>query len=204
MKFHKDDILKRLLEGNQRFAFRGTTSPNVTAAHRDEVAKELKPFAIILGCSDPRVPPEHIFDCWLGDLFVIRVAGQVIDKAVLSSVEFGVESLHIPLLVVLGHSNCGAVEAAIEAFDTNIIPESGFNTLVEAIYPAVEKTKDLSGKWLDNAVRANVELIINRLKQSSAVADAISKMALKVVGAYYDLATGIVEIVVPHSASTME
>ena len=140
------------------------------------------------------MPPELIFDRGLGDLFVIRTAGQVIDKAVLGSLEFGVEELDIPLLLVLGHERCGAVKATVEALEQGTAVPAEIRFLVEGIKPAVERVKDQSGDLLDNAVRANVELVVGQLKKSSILADAMTQGRLKIVGARYDLDTGVVDV----------
>ncbi len=191
-----DEAMKRLMEGNRRYAANKAVHPNVTESRRLEVAKGQKPFAMILGCVDSRVPPELVFDGGLGDLFVIRTAGQALDEAVLGSLEFGVAELHIPLLVVLGHEKCGAVKATIETIEKKVLAEAHIRMLVEAIRPAVEKVKGQSGDLLDNAVRANVELIVKRLKSSPVLAEAVKDGKLKIVGARYALETGVVEITV--------
>ena len=189
-----DEALQRLLEGNQRYAANRSTDLNESQSRRAELAKGQSPFATIFSCVDSRVPPELIFDRGLGDLFVIRTAGQVIDKAVLGSLEFGVAELKIPLLLVLGHEKCGAVKATIEAVENNAEAEAEINWLVDGIRPAVEAAKEQSGDLLDNAVKANVGLTVERLKGSPILSEAINKGELKIVGARYDLDTGIVEI----------
>lgn len=192
-----DEALQRLLEGNQRYAAAKSTNLNESESRRIEVAKGQKPFATVFGCVDSRVPPELVFDRGLGDLFVIRTAGQVIDKAVLGSLKFGFAELHIPLLVVLGHEKCGAVKATIEAVESNSQAEAEINWLVDGIRPSVEKVKGQSGDLLDNAVKANVAAVVSQLKSSSILAEAVEKGELKIVGARYDLDTGVVEITVP-------
>lgn len=189
-----DEALQRLLEGNQRYVANRSTDLNESQSRRAEVAKGQSPFATIFSCVDSRVPPELIFDRGLGDLFVIRTAGQVIDKAVLGSLEFGVAELKIPLLMVLGHEKCGAVKATIEAVENNAVAEAEINWLVDGIRPAVEAAKGQSGDLLDNAVKANIGLTVERLKGSPILSEAIDKGELNVVGGRYDLDTGIVEI----------
>ncbi len=189
-----DQALQRLLEGNRRYVAYKSVDLNETETRRLEVAKGQSPFATIFGCVDSRVPPELIFDRGLGDLFVIRTAGQVIDKAVLGSLEFGVEELDIPLLLVLGHERCGAVKATVEALEQGTAVPAEIRFLVEGIKPAVERVKDQSGDLLDNAVRANVELVVGQLKKSSILADAMTQGRLKIVGARYDLDTGVVDV----------
>jgi carbonic anhydrase len=136
-----------------------------------------------------------IFDRGLGDLFVIRTAGQVLDNAVLGSLQFGVAELKIPLLVVLGHEKCGAVKATVEAVENNATAEAEINWLVDGIRPAVEAAKAQSGDLLDNAVKANVSLTVEHLKGSSILSEAVESGELKIVGARYDLDTGLVEVI---------
>jgi carbonic anhydrase len=191
-----DEALQRLKDGNKRYVARKTVDPNQTELRRVEVAKGQDPFAAILGCVDSRVPPELVFDRGLGDLFVIRTAGQVLDKAVIGSIEFGIAELGIPLLVVLGHENCGAVKATIEALEKHSEAEGSIGYLVEEIAPAVEKASGQPGDVVDNAVRANVELIVNRLKESQVLSAALKEGRLKIAGGRYDLDTGAVEFTV--------
>ena len=188
-----DEALQRLVEGNRRYVADKALHPNQTESRRAEVAQGQHPFAAILGCTDSRVPPEIIFDRGLGDLFVIRSAGQVLDEAVIGTLEFGIVELAIPLLVVLGHSNCGALHATIEALERGAEPEGSVRYLVESIRPAVERAKGQSGDLLDNAVRINLELVLNRLRESRVLSEALHKGWLKIVGARYDLNTGVVE-----------
>ena len=136
-----------------------------------------------------------IFDRGLGDLFVIRTAGQVLDSAVLGSLQYGVAELKIPLLVVLGHEKCGAVKATVEAVENNATAEAEINWLVDGIRPAVEAAKGQSGDLLDNAVKANISLVVEHLKGSSILSEAVEKGELKIVGARYDLDTGLVEVI---------
>jgi carbonic anhydrase len=191
-----NEALQRLREGNERYVANKSIDLNESQSRRIELAKGQQPFATIFSCVDSRVPPELIFDRGLGDLFVIRTAGQVIDKAVLGSLEFGVAELKIPLLMVLGHEKCGAVKATVEAVEHNASAEAEINWLVDGIRPAVEAAKTQSGDLLDNAVKANVSLTVERLKGSSILSGASEKGDLKIVGARYDLDTGLVEIIV--------
>lgn len=191
-----DEALQRLLEGNRRYSTNQATNLNQTPLRRIEVAQAQHPFAIIFGCVDSRVPPEIIFDRGLGDLFVIRTAGQVIDRAALGSIEFGVVELNIPLIMVLGHERCGAVKGTIESLEQHAPAPGQIELLVESIRPAVEKAKSQPGELLENAVRANIELTVSQLKGSPMLAEAIQKGQLKVVGARYDLDTGSVALIV--------
>ncbi len=190
-----EQALQRLLEGNRRYVA-NRPALDESPRRRMEVAQGQKPFAIIFGCVDSRVPPELIFDQGLGDLFVIRTAGEVLDQAVLGSLEFGVEELGIPLLVVLGHEHCGAVKAAIEVLDGHIEAEADIEYLVDALVPAVEQGKRLGGDVWDQAGHAQVALLVERLKRSPVLSAAVDSGVLKVVGAWYDLETGLVEITV--------
>jgi len=187
--------LQRLLEGNRRYV---ANQPilDESPRRRSEVAQGQKPFAIIFGCVDSRVPPELIFDQGLGELFVIRTAGEVLDRAALGSLEFGVEELHIPLLVVLGHERCGAVKAAIEVLGWHGKAEADIEYLVQALVPAVEQGKRLGGDHWEQAGRAQVALQVDQLKRSPILATAVEEGTLKVVGAWYGLETGLVQITV--------
>lgn len=190
-----DEALQRLLEGNERYAANKSVDLNESQNRRAEVAGGQSPFATIFSCVDSRVPPELIFDRGLGDLFVIRTAGQVLDNAVLGSLQFGVAELKIPLLLVLGHEKCGAVKATVEAVENNATAKAEINWLVDGIRPAVEAAKAQSGDLLDNAVKANVSLTVEHLKTSSILSEAVGKGELKIVGARYDLDTGLVEVI---------
>jgi carbonic anhydrase len=191
-----NEALQRLLEGNQRYTANKSTNLNESEARRLELVKGQNPFATIFSCVDSRVPPELIFDRGLGDLFIVRTAGEVLDHAVLGSLQYGVAELKIPLLMVLGHEKCGAVKATIEAIEDNAEGEAEINWLVEGIRPAVEKVHAAQGDLLDNAVRANVELTVEKLKTSAILADALEKGDLNIVGARYDLDSGVVELIV--------
>ncbi|HEY9077580.1 MAG TPA: carbonic anhydrase [Anaerolineaceae bacterium] len=188
--------LNRLYEGNQRWIAGKSIFPNANATRRAAVTKSQKPFATILGCVDSRVPPEIVFDRGIGDLFVIRSAGHVIDNAVLGSIEFGVEELGIPLIMVLGHERCGAITATVEAVHNKTTPPGQIKTLVDSLKPAVEKAKSMPGEEVENAMLANIELATEKLKASTVIAEAIKKGKVRVVGARYDLDTGIVEVTV--------
>ena len=190
-----DEALQRLLEGNQRYVTNKSTDLNESQNRRTELANGQSPFATVFSCVDSRVPPELIFDRGLGDLFVIRTAGQVLDSAVLGSLQYGVAELKIPLLVVLGHEKCGAVKATVEAVENNATAEAEINWLVDGIRPAVEAAKGQSGDLLDNAVKANVSLTVEHLKESSILLEAVEKGELQIVGARCDLDTGLVEVI---------
>ena len=190
-----EETLQRLLEGNRRYVS-NRSALDESARRRIEVAQGQHPFAAILGCVDSRVPPELIFDQGLGDLFVIRTAGQVLDKAVLGSLEFGVATLNIPLLVVLGHERCGAVKAAMDILERHEVAEAEIEFLVEALAPAIKRGKHAGGDIWDQAVRAQIEILVEQLKHSPILATAVDEGALKIAGAWYNLETGLVEITV--------
>jgi carbonic anhydrase len=189
-----ETALARLKYGNARFVGGNATRPRQDTERRGELAAGQHPHATILSCVDSRVPPEIVFDHGLGDLFVIRTAGQVVDHAVLGSIQYGVHELHIPLLVVMGHTKCGAVKATVEAVEKNS-PASGtdIDALVTAIKPAVEEAKgDNPADLVDASITKNVSAIVSRLSKATVLADAIADKHLAVVGAKYDLATGAV------------
>jgi len=189
-----DDALSRLTAGNLRYTQGMPIHPNQSAERQAEVAQGQHPWAAILGCVDSRVPPELVFDQGLGDMFVARTAGQVIDDAVLGSLEFAVE-YGVKLVMVLGHQSCGAVKAAISAVQTGSHPEGQINGIVEAIKPAVIEAESESGDLLDNSIQANVRLEVAYLNSSSTIiSGAIEQGAIKLVGALYNLDSGAVSI----------
>jgi len=160
------------------------------AKQREELANAQHPFAVIVGCADSRVPPEIVFDQGLGDLFVLRVAGNVIDDHSLGSVEYAVDHLGVRLMVVLGHQRCGAVKAAKETIAAKGKAPAHIQSLVTAIRPAVEAT--VSGD-LEATVKANVKDVVQALRSSTPVLKAkVDSGDVRVVGAYYSLDTGTV------------
>lgn len=185
--------LERLKEGNRRYADAKASNPRRGKDHRALVAKAQLPFAIVVGCADSRVPPEILFDQGLGDLFVVRVAGNVVDDPVLGSIEYAVEHLGAGLIVVLGHERCGAVDAACKGAD----PGGHVGTLVNAIRPAVEvarRRKQKGDDLLAAAVKANVMRVVDQLKGSWPVlGPGFREDRIAVVGGVYDLETGLVE-----------
>jgi carbonic anhydrase len=186
-----DKILQALLAGNQRFVAAHFTHPNQTVARRREVAKGQHPVAAVLACSDSRVPPELLFDQGLGDLFVIRLAGNIPDDAALGSLEYAAEHLEVRLAVVLGHTRCGAVDAAVKGGEA----PGHIKMLVDAILPAVVASKGMLGNAVDNAVRVNVAQVTAKLRAAAPIlSEMVHEHKLKVVGAYYDLDNGKVTI----------
>jgi len=188
-----EEALERLKHGNARFVGGNALHPGQTRARRGELAAGQNPIATVLSCVDSRVPPELVFDEGLGELFVARSAGQALDKALLGSLQFGVHELHIPLLVVLGHSKCGAVKATIEAIEKKA-PASGtdIDSLVAAIKPAVEQASG-AGDLLAAAVKENVKNVVAKLAVAPVLAAAVAEKKLTIVGAVYDLTTGKVD-----------
>ncbi|MBW1784728.1 MAG: carbonic anhydrase, partial [Deltaproteobacteria bacterium] len=166
--------------------------PNQTSERRLELKAGQDPFAVILGCSDSRVPPEIIFDQGLGDLFIVRVAGNVVDDMVLGSIEYAVSHLKAPLIVVLGHSHCGAVTATLSSHG----PLAGrLGCIAEAIQPAINRVMDQPGDPLDRASRANAEMVAEHLRKSKPILCAsVEAGTLTVAAAYYHLGSGSVEI----------
>jgi carbonic anhydrase len=183
--------LKKLLDGNKRCVVCKQQNPRQDARRRKEVSKGQKPFAVIVGCSDSRIPPELIFDQGLGDLFVVRLAGNIVDALALGSIEYAVEHLDAKLVVVLGHGKCGAVTAATQSPDA----PGHVGAIVKAIQPAVKKVQKMPGDLVDNAIRANASLVVNKIKSSKPIlAEMVSKGEIEVIGAYYNIETGAVEI----------
>lgn len=188
--------MDRLKEGNKRYAGDGARHSNQTKARREEVAAGQHPFAVILGCADSRVPPELIFDQGLGDLFVHRVAGNIATEELIGSMEYAVEHLGVPLIVVLGHEKCGAVSATLGGGEA----PGHIGSLVEAIRPVVEKWRETSSDTpaVDDIVRANVLHVVEQLKSSEPIlAEFVKEGKLAVVGARYDLEEGTVDFITP-------
>jgi carbonic anhydrase len=182
-----ESALAELKVGNQHHVQHRYQHPHENALRQRELTSGQHPHAQILSCSDSRVPPEIIFDQGLGDLFVVRVAGNVATDTELGSLEYGAEHLHIPLLVVLGHEKCGAVTAAVEGGP----PEGHIAALVNLIMPAVEKSRGLPGDPVTNAVRSNVELVVRQLRSSTPLlSELVAHGKLRIVGAVYSLDSG--------------
>jgi carbonic anhydrase len=196
-----DEELRDLLAGNERFVNGEPTSPRRRPQDFQVLAEGQAPGALILSCADSRVAPEILFDVGVGDIFVVRVAGNVVANAgavVKGSIEYGVAELHVPLIVVLGHSNCGAVKAAKQHIDQKDSLPGAINDLVELIKPAVARSQGEPGDPLENAIRANVALGVNRLQELPPIlAPRVREGKLKVVGAVYDLRTGKVNVIHP-------
>ena len=195
------EALQRLKEGNQRFASGvRNVGTMVKQFHRAEIVEAQAPFAIILGCSDSRVPAEIVFDQGLGDLFVIRVAGNIVAPSQVGSIEFAVEQFGTPLVVVLGHSMCGAVKATLnEMAKTSDPSSSNVLSIVNRIRPTIEilqltELRDDPEQLLKTAIRANILASTNHLRHGSQMLEQlVQDEALTIVGAEYSLETGLVE-----------
>lgn len=201
MMIEAPEALRRLQEGNDRFAA-GVTATHSLAHHarRSALTDRQEPFAIVLGCSDSRVPAEIVFDQGLGDLFVIRVAGNIVASSQIGSVEFAVERFGTPLVVVLGHSRCGAIQATLEQLLRPTGDQSpNLRSIVDRVRPSVVPllATDLRhdhDTLVRHAVRANVRVSANHLRYGSAILEALMRQRkLLVVGAEYSLETGRVD-----------
>lgn len=194
------EALERLQEGNRRFAGgRDYRDIGRNLSRRQELIEDQDPFAIVLGCSDSRVPAELVFDQGLGDLFVIRVVGNIVTASQIGSIEFAVELFHAPLVVVLGHTGCGAVEATLDELDRPSVGRSpNLGIIFDSIRPAVqglvgERSPSERGELMRKAVRENVRVSVERLRRgSSIIAGRIGDGRLTVVGAEYSLESGCV------------
>lgn len=186
-----EKTLQALVQGNARFAAGTAQGPHRDTARRQELTADQHPVAAILSCSDSRVPPELVFDQGLGDIFVVRTAGNVLDTASFGSLEYAVKHLHVPLLVVMGHTGCGAVKAALSTDSL----ELHMMDIVRRILPAIQQSRTQLGDPLKNAVWANVAYVIKQLKHQPTLAQETRRHKLKIVGAVYDLNTGLVTIV---------
>jgi carbonic anhydrase len=182
-----DDALARLKAGNERFANSKESSGKPVAARRAETAQDQHPFAIVVGCADSRTAPEIIFDQSIGDLFVIRTAGNLVDDYALGSIEYAVGNLGTRLIVVLGHERCGAVKAALGGDSA----PGHINSLVRDIQPAVIAAKGKEGDALANAVHENDAEVAAKIKKQAQLGDLASQV--RIVEGYYDLDTGKVE-----------
>lgn len=188
---HGKQALQRLLEGNQRFVASRFQYPHQTPERRMELLSGQQPFAVIVGCSDSRIPPEVIFDLGLGDIFVIRTAGNILDDVGLGSLEYAVEHLHVPLILVLGHENCGAVTAALQGGEAH----GHLGSLLTAIQPAVSQAKTQTGNMLENAIKANMTRIVEQIKTTEPIlSKAVQDGSVDVIGAYYHLESGKVSV----------
>lgn len=193
-KVRPESALELLLAGNRNYATGNAIRPDQTLSRRAELVKGQQPFAIVLTCADSRVAPEIYFDQGLGDIFVLRNAGNVLDDHIIGSIEYAVEHLGSSLIIVVGHAKCGAVSAAVAGGHA----PGHLPSIVQSIQPAVAHTAKAPGDKVDNAVRANAQLVVNELTQCGPIiSEAVAKKKLKIVAARYDLASGRVEVLAP-------
>jgi len=186
------EALELLKAGNQRFASDSVTRPRSDSARRQELVGGQRPFATILTCADSRVPVELVFDQGLGDLFVIRVAGNVADDAVLGSVEYASLHLGVHLIVVMGHRSCGAVSAAVDNADFDgPATNSHIDALIDAIRPAVRMMASRGSEdLLERSIRQNAIMVADQIRRSEPVLAGLGKQGVEVRPAYYDLESG--------------
>ena len=194
-----DEALELLIEGNEAFLAGKLPNPDLTASRRLELAKGQAPFVAYVTCSDSRVPPELLFGRGLGELFIIRNAGNTLDTVAKGSVEYAVGPLRVPLVVVMGHESCGAVKAAMAVVEENATFPGVIGNMIEPIIPAVLEARGAKGDApedrLENAVRQNVRRQVKSLREASdpLMLEPQKQGTLKVVGAYYDLGEGSVD-----------
>lgn len=181
--------LKQLVEGNERYKQEKLLHPNRSKEARLTLASGQNPFAIILGCSDSRVSPEIIFDQGIGDLFVVRVAGNVVDPVVLDSIEYSALYLKSSIIMVLGHQNCGAIQAVINGQTQDI------EAVASLLAPSLELARTQKGSFIENTVKDNVLYVAETLRKTPVIAKLIEEKKITVVGGYYDFQSGAVELV---------
>ncbi len=194
------EALTRLQEGNKRFVEGKSTYNTNDTRRRNELVDGQTPFAIILGCSDSRVPAEIVFDQGLGDLFVIRIAGNIVAPSQIGSIEFAVETFQTPLVIVLGHTRCGAVAATLNQIRQPQASRSQhLRSIVERIRPAVEPLSEIRTdltpeQLLERAIRSNIRMSVNQLRHGSSFLEEIHDSgSLWIVGAEYSLESGEVD-----------
>ena len=188
-----EDAKKLLLDGNKRFVSGNVLNDDLSNTKREElISKGQHPFATVISCSDSRVPPEVIFDQALGDVFVVRNAGNVVDPLVLGSIEYGAEHLHTPIIVVLGHENCGAVKATVDGGEA----PGSIGEIVDKINISLEKVKSAGisqDKLCEECENENIMNSIKEIRKSSVIGHLEEEKKVVVVGAKYDLNTGEVK-----------
>jgi carbonic anhydrase len=187
--------LKNLMDGNARFV-EGKPRSRPTVSRVRELASGQAPFATVLGCADSRVPVETLFDHEPGDIFVVRLAGNFVSDAALGSIEYATAVLKSPLVMVLGHSSCGAVKAGMDRVETGKTFPGHIDILADAIAPAAKATEHEPGDWWHNAVIGNVRLNVQKLKNSTPImAEAVRNGEVEIVGGVFDIRTGAVKLV---------
>lgn len=193
---------ERLLEGNERFVANTSSHPRQDAARRAELVSGQHPFAAILGCGDSRLAAEIIFDLGLGDAFVVRTAGQVLDDAVLGSLEYSAAELEIPLIMVLGHDSCGAVTATRNSLISGTMPPGFIRNLVEGILPSVISPDLPDDATINEMVIEHTRQTAARIaEQSAIIREAVEGGTVAVIGVFYHLSDGKAELVYSSSPS---
>jgi carbonic anhydrase len=189
-----DQALARLIEGNERFMRGEARFPTVQKEVLADLAKGQKPFATVLGCSDSRVPPELVFDAGFGELFIVRVAGNVISAEIMGTLQYAGMHLQTPLFVVMGHRGCGAVSAALATKEKGASHPARIALLLESIYPALENVDPTLPpvEMFDAAVEANVRWSMRQVLETPEAQQRAKQGVMKLVGAVYDLETGSV------------
>lgn len=194
-----DLSLTKLMDGNKRFVSGKLATKDLGDARRKELAKGQSPSAIVVTCSDSRVSPELLFDQGLGDVFVVRTAGNVVDKIALGSIEYAAEHLHSPLVVVLGHEKCGAVKATLDTLETKGKPEGNIGAIVEKVMPAAVAAQKKGGtkdEILENAIKENAQNTSKEImEKSSIIQHLMHEGKVKIVAGEYSLQTGNVEMI---------
>ena len=189
-----DAALDRLMKGNARYVD-GLTKRHDFKHEREALSKGQNPFAAVLSCADSRITPEFCFDTARGDVFVCRVAGNFADDDIVASLEYAVQVLNTPLIMVLGHEACGAVDATIKSIKDGTTLPGHLPSLVAALRPAVEAVKDKPGDLLANAIRSNVALTVDKLTNAAPILkSSVDDKKIRVVGGIYELKTGRVEL----------
>ncbi|MCW1432344.1 carbonic anhydrase [Novosphingobium sp. JCM 18896] len=190
-----DGALNLLIEGNQAFLRNELPTIDINAQRRLELARGQSPFVAYVTCSDSRVPPELLFGRGLGELFIIRNAGNTVDTVAMGSIEYAVAVLGVPLVVVMGHEACGAVKAAMEVVSSNARFPGAIDNMIEPIIPAVLAARGQPGDSTQNAIKQNVRRVVDVMRNESdpLMLKPQAEGRLKVVGAYYEIATGRVD-----------
>ncbi|MDQ3337368.1 MAG: carbonic anhydrase [Myxococcota bacterium] len=196
-----DEVLAMLKQGNAKYVAGAPLPPPDDRKRRLEIAQTQLPVAAYVSCSDSRVPPELLFGRGLGDLFIIRNAGNTVDTIAMGSIEFAVAELGVPLVVVMGHERCGAVKAAVAVVEKNARFPGSIGKMIEPIIPAVLRARAAPGDLLENSVRENVRSVTTQLRTAAEpmLLDPQRAGKLKVIGAYYDLDTGAVDFFDEHA-----
>jgi carbonic anhydrase len=190
-----DAALKRLMKGNDRYV-EGVTKRYDFSRERKALSKGQNPFAAVLSCADSRIAPEYCFDAARGDVFVCRVAGNFASDDITASLEYAVQVLNAPLIMVLGHDACGAVDATIKSIKDQTTLPGHLPSLVTAISPAVEAVRDLPGDLLENAIRRNVMLNVEKLRAAPPILKSfVDDKKIRVIGGIYRIKSGHVELV---------